>query len=342
MVRKTAFLSRVLRTVGASRVLDAYWGASRLTVLAYHRITDAHAADFPYYRPNVSATPGMFARQMEYVRKRFNVIDLAALYAYVEEGKALPWRPLLVTFDDGYLDNYENAFPVLRSMGLPAVIFLMTSRMDTPSPPWWDECAYYFYHTQQECATLPMIGEQNLATKAEREAALEIMLQAMKGIREEEKLTALRELPQLLGVAPPGADPPLFVSWDQVRELVAKGIACQPHTVTHPILTRIDPAEAHRQLAESKQVIERETDQRVTAFAYPNGTPADYDQTTFAILRDLGYRLAFTLSPGPMRLGEVKQRPLEIKRVFLSYKDTFDIFVMKVLGLPALVSRLDI
>lgn len=341
-MRKSALLAKGLYNVGASRALDLYWGRQRLTVLTYHRICDVTAPDFDLYQPNVSAAPKMFARQIDYVVKHFHVIDLTALHAYIEHGKPLPPRPLLITFDDGYLDNYQNAFPVLRSRGVPAVIFLMTSRMDNPTLPWWDECAYYFYHTKVPSAVLPLIGERDLSTLPLRLAAREALLPQLKQIAETDKLLSLNQLSQALQVALPTTAPPLFVSWEQVRELVANGVACQPHSVTHPIMTRISDDEVRRQLADSKAHIERETNQHVTAFAYPNGRPGDYSETTIQALRETGYTLAFTLLPGPMRLDEVKQHPLEIKRVFLGYQDTFELFVMKILGLPTLISRMEV
>jgi peptidoglycan/xylan/chitin deacetylase (PgdA/CDA1 family) len=336
-MRKSHLLAAMLHKIGAARALDAFWGPNRLTVLAYHRIAEV-GPDFDHYLPNVSAAPDLFARQMDWVAQRFHVIDLAALRAFVEEGKTLPPRPLLITFDDGYLDNYQNAYPVLRAHGFPAVIFLITGKMDHPARPWWDECAYYFLHTPRQQATLPLIGPSDLSTPEQRTTAREALMRRLKTVPESEQQAALHALPDALGVSilP---EPPLFVSWDQVRELVANGIACQPHTETHPILTRIPPDEARRQIAGSRARIAAETGQDVSAFAYPNGTLADYSRDTIQVLRETGYTLAFTLSPGPLRAGQVQRHPFEIPRVYLSRRDTLETFIMKVMGLPVLADR---
>jgi peptidoglycan/xylan/chitin deacetylase (PgdA/CDA1 family) len=134
-------------------------------------------------------------------------------------------------------------------------------------------------------------------------------------------------------------DPPVFMNWDQVREMVAMGIACQPHTVNHPILTRIGPEQMRRELVDSRDQIAEQTRQEVVGFAYPNGMPGDYDQSTMQTLHDLGYGLAFTLSPGPVALKKVRERPLEIERIFLLYQDTLEAFIMKVMGADALLAR---
>jgi peptidoglycan/xylan/chitin deacetylase (PgdA/CDA1 family) len=164
----------------------------------------------------------------------------------------------------------------------------------------------------------------------------EAFIQVLKKLPEATKLVALQKLGEALGIAEIVTGQ-LFVSWDQVRELVANGVSCQPHTLTHPIMTRIDSLEQKRQLAESRGRIEAETGQTAIAFAYPNGMPLDYDSTTIAALRDTGYQMAFTLSAGPARISEVKAKPLEIRRVFMGNKDTFEMAVLKMLGLPALL-----
>lgn len=336
-MKKSQLVMTAARRFGIPRLLDVYWGSDRITVLAHHRVTDEGSSpNFPYFQPNISATPAMFEAQLAYIVEHFNVISVADLAAYVSEGKALPSRPLLITFDDGFLDNYEHAYPALKRRGLPAVIFLMTSRMDNPVPAWWDECAYYFFHTKYGQADLPLIGHQVFPDAAARLAVRNRLTEALKSVPEGEKLTALAAAGEALGVNPPPADPNLFVNWDQVRELVNNGVACMPHTVNHPILTRISPAEQYAEIIGSRDRIRDETGQQTVAFAYPNGGAADYDENSLRILQDAGFSVAFTLAPGPMRPGTLRQHPFEIQRVFLSHRDSLERFIFKTMGVPAL------
>lgn len=336
-MRKADLAAKVFYQGGGAQVTRLLFGQDLLTVLAYHRIADPAAPDFDGFEPNVSATPALFAQQMAWVGENYSVISLDQLRAFVVEGAPLPPKPLLITFDDGYLDNYSKAFPILKEQGFPAVIFLMTSRMDdTTRRPWWDETAYYFHKTHQTSANLPLIGAVDFISPDEKTAVRDRLLGAMKLVPKTEKLKVLEALPAALSLDPAPSDTPLFVNWDQVRELVANGVACQPHTVNHPILTRIPLEEARRELAESKAKIEAETDQRAYALAYTNGQLTDYNPQIMQILRELGYDLAFTLSPGPLSAKAARQHPLEIARVFLGHRDTFELFVAKTLGLPRL------
>lgn len=335
---KKRFVTKTLYNIGMWRALNVFWGAKRLTVLAYHRIIDGDVPEFDFFEQNISATPDMFARHMAFVEQHFNVVSLADLEAHVVDGKPLPTRPLLITFDDGYLDNYENARPILKRHGFPAVIFLMTDGMATQKRPWWDTCAYYFHHTRLPEAELPLLGHCTLNTDTERRAARNTLSRQLKTIPEEQKLEIIGQLSNLLEVPPP-QDKQLFVNWDQVRELVADGIACQPHTVHHPILSRVGQDQQYAELRDSRDTIVRETQQAVVAFAYPNGTIADYNQYSLDALRELNYKLAFTLTEGPMPLSQVRQHPLEIQRVFIGKKDMFETFALKTMGLLRLFER---
>lgn len=337
-MNKKSLFSLILSKSGITAALDKFWGSDRLTVLAYHRIIDVNAPGFDLYRPNVSASPAMFERQMAYVSEHFTVIDLARLNAFIHHGEPLPPRPLLITFDDGYIDNYTNAYPILRRYNLPAIMFLIAGKMDNPTPPWWDLCAYYFNHTRCASVDLPLLGQRDLTIS--REAVREELMRQLKRLPNEQKNEVINVLGQVLDV-PATVYPPLFVSWDQVRELVANGISCQPHTVDHPIMTRIGRDEVLYQLCESRARIERETGQQAITFAYPNGTRADFDDSTLSALRECGYQTAFTLVPGPMKFERVRKTPLTIKRVALLYKDTFDMFLVKLMGVPALLAALE-
>lgn len=338
-MKRVNALTRVLYHLRFDAHLDRWWGPDRITILAYHRILDPSDSRIPYYRTNISASPEMFARQMQYVAEHFNVIDLGSLEAFVLFGRPLPPRPLLITFDDGYLDNYTHAFPVLRSHGFPAIIFLVTSKMDDPRPLWWDECAYYFSKTTKHEADLPFLGGSELSTPDVRASACEVIVHSLKEVSEGRRQALVRQIQVELDVATPPQDPDLFVSWNQARELVTNGIACQAHTRSHPILTRVQHTEMREQIVSSRTRIELETGKTVTAFAYPNGMVNDYDTSVLNVLRTEGFNMAFTLAPGPMLPHAVRKQPLEIARVYLSYQDNFETFVMKLMGLPILRSR---
>lgn len=332
-VSRTARAARVLHRARAHRVLDAAWGGDRLTVLLYHRIGDAWARELDHDPATFSATTEDFERQMRFVAREFNVVSLGDVVADVSGCARLPARPALVTFDDGYHDNYTEAFPVLRGLSLPAVIFLITGAMGGSERPWWDVSAHAFRRTARDRAVIPMLGERDLASAPARRRARSEFSAQVKRLPRAGIPQALERLRDALEVsAPPVGEPRLFVTWDEVRLLVAGGVACQPHTRTHPILSRVSAEEARSEIADAIADVSRETGQAALAFAYPNGGAGDYGAPALGALRAAGIPLAFTTALGPVRIADVRRRPLEVARICVSHRNTWPMFVLKTMG----------
>ncbi len=316
-------------------VTDALLGRDRLTVLAYHRIADVRSPDMVWDPGVVSATPEMFERQMRHMAREFNVISLGDLHEHLTGGRRLPRRPALVTFDDGYRDNYDEAFPVLRRLALPAVVFIVTGAIGTDRVMWWDELSYLLGRTEARRAELPLVGERDVAGPGAG-ATRDALLAALKAVPDDERAAAMAGLRDALGVAAPRPPTPMFMGWDEVSELVAHGVECQPHTVDHPILLRVPDERARREIAGSAREAAERTGRPALAFAYPNG---DYDAGTMAALRDAGIGMAFTMRLGPCSPEAARRAPLEIPRVPVLARDGWDAFRLKVSGAASVVLR---
>src|SRR5436190_15821631 len=139
---------------GLIRAGRAFWAKS-LTVVNYHRIDDPYRKDFDSFKPNISATQADFHHQMDYLAKWFNVVSVRDVIQWLEGQTELPPYAALITFDDGYLDNYTSAYPILGAHGFPALIFLTTEHIGTDAPFYWDMAAYCFYHTKKDQLTFP-------------------------------------------------------------------------------------------------------------------------------------------------------------------------------------------
>lgn len=318
-------LSRVLGPRSAGLVA----GRHRITVLAYHRIADLGDPAFRGDPGVVSAAPAMFARQMDHAAREFDVIALDDLVAHVAGGAPLPARPLLVTFDDGYRDNHEHALPVLRDRGLPAVVFLITGAIGTRRVMWWDELADMLERAPAGEHDLPPVGRRLLAGPASRAGARFELLAALKAVEDAALREGMDRLREAFGMPAAEADPPLFMGWEEVAELTAAGISCQPHTHEHPLLTRVDPERAREEVARSAAEVERRTGRGATAFAYPNGS---YDPQVVRLLADAGIAVAFTMRLGPVRAPDARLAPLEVPRITVEARDSLDLFRLKVSG----------
>jgi peptidoglycan/xylan/chitin deacetylase (PgdA/CDA1 family) len=316
----------------------ALFGGRRLTVLAYHRVADPDDPAFDAYRRNISAAPEGFREQMDYAAEHFHPVSLEQVAAALDGGPRLPARPLLVTFDDGYRDNLTAALPVLRERGIPMTIFLATGFVGGERPFPWDLAAWCFHHTTRSEVDLPVVGERSWATAGEREVVLGRWLETLKRLPEAEREEAVATLPECLGVeVPPGAFSGLCLSWGEVRAMAADGVAFGAHTERHPILTRVPADRARNEVAGSKHRLEDELGTPAMAFAYPNGGRGDLDASTVRLLAETGFRLGFTLLPGPEPGWSARRSPLTLRRVYVHYGDYPARFAAKAQGVPRLL-----
>ena len=313
---------------GLVRAGRGLWAKS-LTVVNYHRIDDPHRIDFDSFKPNVSATPQDFDRQLEYLAKWFNVVSLKDVVEWMDGRKDLPPYAALITFDDGYLDNYTSAFPLLRKYNLPAVIFLTTGHIGTDAPFYWDMAAYCFTHTQSDHLTFPDGRVEHWSNREQLDEVSKNWIEFMKTLPHTEKQIYVENLPVLLGVSiPVGYFQSLMMDWDQVRDMQKNGIEFGAHTVHHPILTRIPLEQVREEVTASKSSIEEELGKPVMGFAYPNGQALDLNGEIEKIVADSGIRAAFTLLDGPMSLVEVKRNPYAIRRIFISHRHSLAEYAM--------------
>jgi peptidoglycan/xylan/chitin deacetylase (PgdA/CDA1 family) len=331
---KKPVIKKVWNMLFQSGVFDRLYALRprHLTVLAYHRITDADDPGFVTYRPNVSATPARFAEQMDFISKYFNVISLHDFLLWLRGEEQLPRHPLLITFDDGYRDNFTHALPVLRARNMPAVIFLTTDHIGSSTPFWWDLVAFCFSQTQRQEANLPLLGPQCWHDDNSRTLVMEQLLQTLKQVPEDVKAPAVEQLPAVLEVTIPSqtfAD--MFLTWDHVRQMIAQRISMGAHTQNHPIMTRIPLEQARSQVRNSRARIEAETGQPATTFAYTNGQATDFNPQVQQVLHQEGFEAAFTLLPGLAHPDTVRQNPLTIQRVAITRLDTVSRLAAKLL-----------
>jgi peptidoglycan/xylan/chitin deacetylase (PgdA/CDA1 family) len=283
------------------RVRNAW--TTHVPVLAYHRVWDIdHEPDFPFDAELVSASTADFAWQMEYVRLNFTPITCSMLLAILDGRQAAPSRPIVITFDDGYEDNYENAFPILQSLGVPATIFVSTGYIGGQETYWYDRLAYLVLNGLPSAFVVPPF---NLTIKLTGDVALRRqelgrILKACKQVRNSARLEGLRIIEREVNL--PKGEMPLSLSrpmsWQQVREMSAAGIEFGSHTVTHPILSRLDDNELWQELTESKRVLEEHIEVPVQTISYPVGGPSAFDARVRHMARSAGYKLGFSYISG--------------------------------------------
>jgi peptidoglycan/xylan/chitin deacetylase (PgdA/CDA1 family) len=274
-------------------------------MLAYHRVLDINPDEFPFDGDLISATTDNFRRQMRFVRSNFNVISFRDLAECERENRPWPERAVLITFDDGYRDNYTQAFPILKELGLPATCFLVTGHVGRANLPWWDMIAYSFLHTPRGAVTLPEVSTlpMQLNTRGQRRDAVRRTLSWVKLVPEEAKSDFLSRLPGVLDVAPQDEVERMHLSWEEAREMARHGIEFGGHTVTHPILSRVCETRLVDEVRRSKRDIEERLGTPAYAFAYPVGDESSYGEAARRAVALAGFRYAVSYRNGTTTAG---------------------------------------
>ena len=323
---------RVLAGLYRARVpqLVNRWWPHRLTVLAYHRVSELGEA-FATYRRTVSASPSGFSEQLAFLSRHCNVVSLAQVIAAVDESAVLPPRSVLITFDDGYRDNVRTALPLLEAHGMGATVFLATDYVGTGRPFFWDLAANLFHRTRLASATLPFLGPRHWASRAGGSALAEEFVERVKRLSNDARDRALTELAEALRCTLSRADfDGLYLTWEDVRQGAKRGLEFGSHTRSHAILPGLPVEQVKEELVASKARIERELQREVTAFAYPNGS---CNRVVETLVKEAGYKLAFAVRRGPLRSSALPRRPWAARRVPVYARDTLPVFAAKLVGL---------
>jgi len=291
----------------------------RIFILMFHRV-DYQAA--PYFPKPVR--PEIFEKQIIFLKKHFEIVDLGFLNK-VKAGPGNGKDLVVLTFDDGYRDNYEHAFPVLRKYRVPATVFLATGYIGTGRLLWFNKLAWILYTGSLPDANA--FAENDIganlyediveffAADAERRVLLlRSMAAGLKDLLPEKRDGFLDGLSRAFKVkAWPGKENRPMLSWEEVREMSEHNISFGSHTVSHPVLSFLSEREGRLEICESKKVIEEKTQKPVKTFAYPYGKTGDYrSDYIFKVLENEGFECACSTNRGAEKFP--LSRPLELKR----------------------------
>jgi peptidoglycan/xylan/chitin deacetylase (PgdA/CDA1 family) len=258
-------------------------------IFYYHRVNDDNNPYFP-------ATPThVFEAQMRYLSRHYKVVSMAELSRRLDAGDVAETL-VGVTFDDGYRDNYECAFPILKRYNVPATIFLTTGSLDSSDPLWFEQLAEAVKKTTHEFIDLEMDLPRRfwMRTEAERLQANKDIFGLLRVLDDDQRRLRLEEILARLGAAKEYERRGKMLAWDQVRLMNRHGIDFGGHTVTHPFLSKLTGRQALWEVAECKRRIEEELQKPADFFAYPNGQEEDFATSSKELLRTAGYRGAVT------------------------------------------------
>ena len=259
----------------------------RCLVLAYHRIAEPGV-------PFTHVTVDAFRAQMAWLRRHCTVLDPAALRGAVDIRGGRP--PVLITFDDGYKDYFDLAYPVLREFDIPAVNFLSTQFVDQGGLFWWDALSLAVQASPRARVEIPWAPDRTYDLTADgRRVVRRLFSTRIANAPDDERAALLQEFSETMGVDVGALDAPRQVmTWDEVRasmDLTTYG----GHTHTHVRVSRVDETVLDWEIRTCRDRMEAETGIRPTLFAYPIG---DGSPTARRLLRRYGFDTAFSIIEG--------------------------------------------
>lgn len=259
--------------------------------------------------------PRWLDEQLAYLTRHYHPISLNALLACYEQGRAVPPRSFVLTFDDGFRDNLIAALPILSRWGVTATVFVVTGCVNTGELPWSQRLGFIIQRTTRPEVTLTLpaasVGPGRFALitpEARRSAYAEVkdLLKPMSRVHRDE---AIQILSKDLEVDPPTDR---MLSWADLRALMAAGWEIGAHTFSHPWLGRIPLDDAEEELVRCREDLRRHLGVENPPFCFPAGS---WSPEVLALVRRLGFRSAFRPDPrqrintlansDPFRLGRV-------------------------------------
>jgi len=298
-VRKSAawmyYLSRMYRLRHRGKVL----------ILAYHRVLSEKELHRRYVQPGMYVLNHAFEKQMLFLTRHFQIVSFADLLDLWKKeawdtGKAY----CVITFDDGWLDNYHYAYPILEKYRIPATIFLTTAFIGTKRWFWPEKMSYLLEHyynsdtTLQKKASLCLLLNQYplnwkpfpSSTRSINNKGLEAINDSIESCKQlaEEKIN---ELIQRLGTAleVDFPDERIVLNWEEVSQMSRYGVSFGSHSCNHRILTKVPLKEAKQEIETSNRILIEKEINYVPIFCFPNG---NYNRAIQNIVRDCGYEAA--------------------------------------------------
>lgn len=308
----------------------------------YHRVlTKDEVARYPV-QPGMYVLDSVFAQQMSFVRRNFTVLSLQELLDLWQRGEwSAHARYCVITFDDGWLDNYRHAYPVLKQLRMPATIFLPTDYVGSNEWFWPDQLAVLCKvvadrrQRQEPLAAVEGVLSGFLSEDASRLIEASVSQEQLGDeIIERCKhlpIERIRELVQALAVELRVTLPldRVIVNWDEVREMSRGGVSFGSHSCTHRIMTTITSHEVFDELVRSRQVLLDQGANYVPVYCYPNGNS---DASIQDLVKASGYEAAVSVRMGLE--GSNPENRYAIRRIGIhnDVSDTIPLFSFRLFG----------
>lgn len=306
-------MARFFDQTGILNVLDLFRGHN-LIILNYHRVYKGElrtSFDETLFGTSIDS----FHQQMLWLKENRAVfLSEDELIYYQQRKKKIPKRSVLITFDDGYKDNFTLVYPLLRFLQIPAIYFIPAGAIMDRTLGWWDNISFFIKKTKKKAISVKG-SELSLQSDGEKKKVIFHLLQLMKTEPYSRTQDLLEVLSEECGVEFPSYDEQdaELVNWKDISELLSNGIAIGSHTISHRVLATLDEDEQFEELRSSKRLLEDMLPGNIRSFSYPVGDYTAFTRKTKELARKARYDIAFSFKTGVnyQRITD----PFDIRRI---------------------------
>lgn len=284
-----------------TKLVNVFWKLlpNGVYVFNYHRIGDVTKTDFD--RAVFSCTSDALNEHIIAIKKNFKIITSEQLRDIVDKNQTIKERYAVITFDDGYYDNYHEAFPILQAHNVSGIFYLPTNFINSKEVPWWDEIAYILRNSLGDSYQLPEQSKCFELNSSDIDTTIQKIIYQAKRIQNKTIIQVLEDIREKFPKAVEklnNEENSLFMNWSQAKDMAENGMEIGSHTMSHQILSQLTEEEQSIEIIESKRIIEENIEQAVYSIAYPVGRYHCYTKKSCELSEQAGYIIGFNNEPG--------------------------------------------
>jgi peptidoglycan/xylan/chitin deacetylase (PgdA/CDA1 family) len=278
--------------------LDRITPLGDCAVVSYHGVMPADHSGNEVFLDGNLVQPDVLQRQLQFLKTHYCVIHPEDFRAWIEQGKRLPPRAVLVTCDDGLLNTLTDMLPILQSESVPCLFFVTgASCGSNPGMLWYEE----LYHLMRVKPLTNSTLQLPVEAHAEPHSVESFQAQWWSTVRRASQLDGSTRAAWMslvrshCGLTPSSRSERRWrlLSVAELKQLADTGMTIGAHTLSHPVLSLCREEEARREIQESKLSLERALQRPVWAFAYPFGNPSTMGDRELHLAKEAGFACAF-------------------------------------------------
>jgi peptidoglycan/xylan/chitin deacetylase (PgdA/CDA1 family) len=311
--------AEILSRTGLDHIVGPLTGP---LVIGYHRVVEDFAASAVDSIPSMLVSRQMLERHLDWLGRRFRFVSLDELGARLDGSDSSDDPIAAVTFDDGYRDFYDQAFPLLQQMGIPAAVFVVTDLVGTTCVQAHDKLYLLLARRYQDRSTMQveitdLLHSLGLSVPSIVDTPYDATRALIEALPQAGIQRVLAALESAVSISEDTYKPFYSLTWEMLEALQRAGVTIGSHTKTHIVMTNEGAERVADEVTGSREEIERRLGSGVRHFAYPSGM---FDTASVNAVAKAGYRFGYTVCGH----RDTQRAQLTVPRTFLWENSSLD------------------